>query len=165
MIAHGSFTRLMCMILDAPAPKDGTGKELRKLQDTVQHHLRALKAMHYEPSGPFITSVLDLKLDVHTIFEWQKHNQSLATLPHYQELLEFINLRAQALETSVRKHSLQRVKSSGHIMCPVSQLHHLRQVQVPPWIVVSYARQTSIPFMLVPNSKHKRMTNDLNVES
>ena len=46
------------MILDAPSLKDGNGRELRRLHDTVQQHLRALKAMHYEPSGPFMTSVL-----------------------------------------------------------------------------------------------------------
>ncbi len=44
------------------ASKTGTGRELRCLYDTVQQHLRALKAMEYEPSGPFITSVLELKL-------------------------------------------------------------------------------------------------------
>ena len=46
------------MILEASALKDGSGKELRRLHDLVQQHLRALKAMEYEPSGPFITSVL-----------------------------------------------------------------------------------------------------------
>ena len=45
-------------ILDGPCIKDGTGQELRKLHDTIQQHLRALKAMDYDPSGPFITSVL-----------------------------------------------------------------------------------------------------------
>ena len=44
------------MILDATPLKDGTGKELRRLHDTVQQHLRSLKSMDYEPSGPFITS-------------------------------------------------------------------------------------------------------------
>jgi hypothetical protein len=106
------------MILDAPTPKDGTGKELRKLHDTVQQHLRALKAMDYEPSGPFITSVLELKLDVDTMFEWQKHSQSSATVPHYQELLEFINLHAQASEMSVsknRKSTMSEIKRPHHI--------------------------------------------------
>lgn len=41
------------MILEAAPLKQGTGKELRHLYDTVQQHLRALKAMDYEP---FITS-------------------------------------------------------------------------------------------------------------
>ena len=65
----------------------------------IQQHLRALKAMDYEPSGPFITSVLELKLDVNTVFEWQKHSQDSTDVPHYQRLLEFINLRSQASET------------------------------------------------------------------
>lgn len=51
------------MILDTPPLKEGTGKELRCLHDAVQQHLRALKAMDYEAPGPFITSVLELKLD------------------------------------------------------------------------------------------------------
>ena len=46
----------VCMILEAPSLKDDSGKELRHLHDTVQQHIRALKAMDYEPSGPFITS-------------------------------------------------------------------------------------------------------------
>ena len=80
------------MILETPSLKEGTGRELRRLHDTVQQHLRALKAMDYEPSGPFITSTLELKLDPNTMFEWQKHSQRSAAVPHYQDLLEFINL-------------------------------------------------------------------------
>ena len=87
------------MILDTPHLREGTGKELRRLHDTVQQHLRALKAMDYEPPGPFITSVLELKLDQNTQFEWQKHSNESSTVPHYSELLEFINLRAQASES------------------------------------------------------------------
>jgi len=33
------------MIVDAPALKDGSGKELRRLHDVVQQHLRALKSL------------------------------------------------------------------------------------------------------------------------
>ena len=87
------------MILEAPPLKDSSGKELRRLHDAVQQHLRALKAMNYEPSGLFITSVLELKLDVNTMFEWQRHSQDDTDVPHYHKLLEFINLRAQASET------------------------------------------------------------------
>ena len=57
------------MIAEAPALKDGTGKELCRLHDTAQQHLRALKAMGYDPPGPFITSLLELKLDMNTMFE------------------------------------------------------------------------------------------------
>ena len=95
-LIHQTHVRV---ILEAPPLKDGSGKELRRLHDIVQQHLRALKTMDYEPSGPFITSILELKLDVNTIFKWQKHSQDSTDVPHYQKLLEFINLRAQASET------------------------------------------------------------------
>lgn len=76
------------MIVKALTLKEGTGKELRHLHDTVQQHLRALKAMGCEPSGPFITSVLELELDSNT---WQKFSQDSSDVPHYQGLLEFFN--------------------------------------------------------------------------
>ena len=87
------------MIIEAPPIKEGNGKELRRLHDTVQQHLRALKAMGCEAPGPFITSVLELKLDQNTMFEWHKHSQEHVDVPHYNELLDFINLRAQASES------------------------------------------------------------------
>ena len=55
------------MILEAAPLKEGGGRELRRLHDTVQQHLRALKAMVYEPYGPFIMPILELKLDTNTV--------------------------------------------------------------------------------------------------
>ena len=92
------------MIWEAPALKDGTGKELRRLHDTAQQHLRALKAMGHESPGPFITSLLEIKLNANTMFEWQRHSQESAGLPHFSKILEFLDLRAQASETSVSSH-------------------------------------------------------------
>ena len=114
------------MILDAPPLKEGSGKELRRLYDTVQQHLRALKAMEHEPSGPFITSVLELKLDVNTMFEWQRHSQDDTDVPHYNKLLEFINLRVQASETlptgrrRAESHSTQSTRNSSQPTNPVA---------------------------------------------
>ena len=48
-------------ILDAPSLKDGSGCELHRLHGTVLQHLRALKAMDYEPSGPFIKTQIGYK--------------------------------------------------------------------------------------------------------
>jgi hypothetical protein len=87
-------------ILDTPSLKEGSGKELRRLHDTIQQHLRALKSMEYEPSAPFITSVIELKLDPLTMFEWQRDSQTHSDVPHYNTLLEFIDHRAQASEVS-----------------------------------------------------------------
>ena len=85
-------------IMEIPLLKEGSGKELRRLHDVAQQHLRALKIMKHEPSGPFITSLLELKLDSGTMFEWQKFSQKSTDMPHYGDLLDFINLRAQASE-------------------------------------------------------------------
>ena len=86
-------------IAEIPALKDGSGRELRRLHDTALQHIRALKTMGHEPDGTFITSFLQLKLDQTTLFEWQKHDQASTDVSHYGNLLDFLNLRAQASET------------------------------------------------------------------
>ncbi len=95
-------------IIDSPSLKDGAGRELRRLHDTLNQHLRALKAMKYDPPGHFITSMIELKLDPGTMFEWQKHTQTSSTVPHFDALLEFIDLRAQASESTAPELSRKR---------------------------------------------------------
>ena len=68
--------------------------------------------MGYEPSAPFITSVLELKLDVGTMFEWQKHSNSSTGVPHFDELLEFTNFCAQASEHTIS--GSKRAMGSGN---------------------------------------------------
>ncbi len=60
--------------------------------------------MDQDPSGAFITSMMELKLDQTTMFEWQKTSQGTKSVPHYREILEFLNLRAQACSTQEIKH-------------------------------------------------------------
>ncbi len=98
-------------IVETPNLKDGSGKELRRLQNAAQQHLRALKAMGYESSGSFVTSMLELKLDVDTMFEWQRQSQDRTDVPHYQELLNFLDLRAQALEAAVTDSTRRSIKN------------------------------------------------------
>ena len=47
-------------IMDIPRMREGSGKEIRQLHDTASQHLRALRTMGHEPSGSFITSLLEL---------------------------------------------------------------------------------------------------------
>ena len=64
--------------------------------------------MGCEPDGLFITSMLELKFDAQTMFEWQQYSSESADVPPYQTLLDFVNLRAQAYEiamTDVGKRS------------------------------------------------------------
>ena len=94
-------------IVDIPNLKEGNGKELRRLHDTAQQHIRALRSLGNEPDGPFITSLLQLKLDPTTLFEWQKHDQDSTSVSGYGKFLEFINLRAQASECLLPERSLR----------------------------------------------------------
>ena len=89
-------------IVEAQTLKDGTGKELRRLHDCLVQHLRALTAMGYGPSASFITALIQLKLDQNTRFEWQRYTQGVKKVPHYDDMLAFLDMRAQASETLVR---------------------------------------------------------------
>ena len=111
-------------IMEAPPLKDGSAKELRHLHDILQQHLRALKSMELEPDPSFITSIIELKLDTTTLFEWQKHTQeSIKDVPPYQDILDFLNLRAQASESlagQTKRNSAQppgkkSAQSSGNV--------------------------------------------------
>ena len=104
MIAHAWFIKHVRQIVEVSSLRDGTGKELQVLHDTVVQHLRVLKALGHEPSKEFITSLLELKLDSVTCLS-QEHND----VADCDELLRFIDLRAQAAEaTTVDKKPLQR---------------------------------------------------------
>ena len=68
------------------ALKEGSGKELRRLHDTIQQHVRALKTLGCDLPESFITSMIELKLDFNTLFKWQKQpssnkHSSLSRLP------------------------------------------------------------------------------------
>lgn len=76
-------------IVELPNLKDDSGRELCRLHDVLQQHLRALKAMDKEPSVSFITLLIEMKLDPSTMFEWQKESQDSTDVPHYTKLLEF----------------------------------------------------------------------------
>ena len=109
-LIHRSHVQI---IVDTPPVKESSGKELRRLHDNVQQHIRALKTLGCELPGKFVTSMIELKLDTETLFEWQKYSQASVNVPHYDELLSFIDLRAQASETScpTRKKPSNKVMS------------------------------------------------------
>lgn len=82
-----------------PLSKDGSGKELRHLHNTIKQHLRALENSEHDLPGTFIKSVIELKFDTNTMFKWQKYTKT--DVPPYKDPLNFTDLRAQASETSL----------------------------------------------------------------
>ena len=143
----------MQIILEAPPLKTGDRKELCRLHNTVLQHIRALKAIECESSGPFITSVIELKLDTTTMFEWQKHSQATTSVPHYQELLGFINLWVQASETSTTKSPKGELKKNFHVGKPLPSFVTTTDNSETP-VCVSYVNQRSICYLIVSSSKN-----------
>ena len=98
-------------VYEAPPLRDGNGREVRRLQDVAATHLRPLKVMDYEPSGPFGTSIFQLKLDSTTMFEWQRHSHDSRVAPPYMDLLNFLDLRPRASENSIGHTNRRRQRA------------------------------------------------------
>ena len=107
------FITPMCTIVEPPSLEDGSSKELRSLNNILAQHLQALKVMEYEPS-PFITSLIEMKLDQATAFRWQRHIQGTSKVPHYSELLKFLDLQARASESTTREGVKRSAQSMPH---------------------------------------------------
>ena len=60
----------ICVIYKDPFLRNGNDQELHVhcLHGAAAPHIRALKAMDYELSGPFVTAILDLKLNLTTVY-------------------------------------------------------------------------------------------------
>ena len=48
--------------------------------------------------------MIELKLDVDTLLEWQKHSHSSTNAPHYQDILDFIDCITQSTESRYTSH-------------------------------------------------------------
>ena len=81
--------------------------------------------MDYEPSGPFITSLLELKLNSTTIFELQRASQGRTEVPPYSQLLDIFDLCAQASEAKVSEPYKHSVKLEYRKMTPPVKPVHL----------------------------------------
>ena len=109
--------------MEVPVLKDGSGKELSRLHNVLSQHLRALKVTKYEPSGPFITSLTETKLDQATSFEWQQHSQDKPDVPDFDEFLKFLDLRVQETESFTCKSTKCAIKSQEFHVMNVANAH------------------------------------------
>ena len=94
-VIHRAHVRAL---LNVSPVKNGSSMELRQLHDTLQHHLRSLKAMDKLDFERFITALGESKLDPLTMVEWQKFTQLDKDVPDYHKFLEFLDLRSTATE-------------------------------------------------------------------
>lgn len=95
-------------VVEAPPLKDGSGRELRRLHDVINQHMRAITAMTDNSLEAFVTSIIETKLDRTSMFAWQDYSHESRQVPSYEKLLEFLDRRAQATENTVRESERKR---------------------------------------------------------
>ncbi len=89
------------------------------------------------------------------MFEWQRHSQSMEGVPEYQELLDFIDLRAQASETSlthVKKPTRPDHKRPASSFKPItsfaaqyaSALKPVSLVKLKTSLIIMFARNSNL---------------------
>ena len=90
-------------IMEVHAVKSGTGKELRQLHYIVIQHLHSLKNIKGDTFESFVSSWIETKLDQASKFAWQQLTSERKDVPSIDELLKFVDGRAQASETSTSR--------------------------------------------------------------
>ena len=86
--------------------------------------------MEYEPCL-FVTSLMELKLDQATAFEWQRHIQGALKVARCSELLKFLDLLARASEFTTHEAIKRSAQSVPHKGDALQKLHTLPMQLVP----------------------------------
>ena len=94
-------------LVETPHVRTGSGKELRQLHDVVSRHVRSLRTIKGDTFDAFLSASVEMKLDLESKFAWEQHTSEKKDVPSIDELLNFIDLRAQASELST-PHNAER---------------------------------------------------------
>ena len=84
--------------------KANNGKELRRLYDLWNQHIRAIKAFDAYDLDTFLTTIMELKLDETTKLKWMEHSNDSQKTPPYFELLDFLDMHARHHESVTSEH-------------------------------------------------------------
>ena len=87
-------------ILDALLLKKAMARIIRRPYNVANQHLQVLVATKQDITETITISMLELKLNQATMFEWQRHSQDSNDVLQYSALVNFIDLRAQASENT-----------------------------------------------------------------
>ena len=92
-IIHKSHVKAL---VETPNIRTGSRKEFRQLHDVVSRHVRWLRTIKGDTFDVFLSVYVEIKLDQESKFAWQQHTHEKKDVPSIEELLEFIDSRAQA---------------------------------------------------------------------
>ena len=98
-------------VTETPPLKVGNGKELRRIHDVINQHMRAINTMRSNSLEAFVTSVIELKLDQTSMFTWQDYTHDQREVPPYTTILEFLDRRSRATENTmaIRENERRRL--------------------------------------------------------
>ena len=84
-------------IVQASPMKADNGKELRRLYDLWNQHIRAIKAFDAYDIDTFLTAIMEQNLGEATKLKWMEHSKESKTTPPYTNLLRFMDYRPNIL--------------------------------------------------------------------
>ena len=85
-------------ILQVPSMKANNGKELRRLYDLYNQHIRAIKLADYFDLDTFLTIVMELKPDEATRLKWMEFSNDSQATPSHEEM-QYLDLQARHHES------------------------------------------------------------------
>ena len=95
------------------------------------------------------------------MFEWQKHSQESTDVPHYQKLLDFIDLRAQASEVSASDAVRKPKVDTYQVKKPYFKSVASHADPVPPCIVCKSEKHPLYICQKFKYFPHERMLSTL----
>ena len=87
-------------IVQAPPMKADNGRELRRLYDLWNQHIKAIKPFDAYDIDTFLTATIELKLGETTKLKWMEHSNDSTKTPPYTDLLKYMDLQAQHFESA-----------------------------------------------------------------
>ena len=109
-ITHREHVR---SILQTPVMKSNSGRELRRLYDHCNQHIRAIKASEHCDLDTLLSVVMELKLDEASRQKWMEFTNESQMTPTQDEMLKFLGLQARQFQpiSSERKPKMTFHKS------------------------------------------------------
>ncbi|XP_077263140.1 uncharacterized protein LOC143898010 [Temnothorax americanus] len=113
-------------ILDLPSMKSESASELKRVYDTINDSLHALRNIGRRVDDDFVVAITVRKLDSRTLREWELQLGSANNPPLYSTLSEFLVGKMRALEaiSDVRNDSNSKNPRTGTTKSLVSNVSH-----------------------------------------
>ena len=88
-------------IMDVLSSREGNKKGIRSLRDVLLQHCRALEAIDKDNFETLLMGIIEFKLDLTTMKDWQRASHEHKEMSPFEDLLDFLHLQARDTEKSM----------------------------------------------------------------